>query len=153
MRQPKIRSRFNERENFDFRNTPKKFESVTEGNIRELKVHCFNYANNTLKGNFAPGALKATLESIVGSFNFALARLEGDYSARKNNLETARVSGLADVQAQIFDFEKLAQEHDEAFDVYAEAYSRIYGQMPSGNLKVGQSKIDNIKKAYEALEK
>ena len=151
-RQPKIKSKYKINEEFDFRNTPKKFESVTENSIRDLKAYCFDRAKSTLEGDFAPGALKATLNAIVGSFNFALAQLEGDYSARRNMLENAKVSGLADVHAQVYDFERLVQDHNSAYDAYSAAYFKIYGEKPETNLKVSQSKVDAIVKAYESLE-
>lgn len=151
MKQPKVKSKFKENENFDFRNTPKKFESISDKSMRELKAYCLGSATKNVKGEFTPNALQAILQSIVGQFNFAQARLEGDYSARKNNLENAYVTGMADVESQIFDFEKLAEEHNEAFEEYARAYSAIYGDRPSDNLIVKQSKIDDIKKAYERL--
>ena len=151
MKQPRVKSKFKENENFDFRNTPKKFESVSDKSMRELKSYSLNSASKNVNGNFTPNSLQATLQAIVGQFNFALARLEGDYSARKNNLENAYVTGLAEVEAQIFDFEKLAEDHNEAFEEYARAYAAIYGDRPSENLLIKQAKIEEIKKAYEKL--
>ena len=155
LRQPRVKSKFKKNEEFNFRDVPKKFESVTQGSIRELRSYCFNRAEKTLQGDFTPGALKPILETIVGSFNFPLAQLEADYSARKKNLEIAKIAGIAEIHAQIFDFEKLVEQHNEAYDEYATAYKRIYGETPSGvgTMKVSQAKVDSIIKAYEALEK
>lgn len=152
MREVKIKSKYDENEEFDYRETPKIFRSVTNRTIQKLRSYCLKMNKKESKGEWKEGALKAMLESVAGRFEPAHQRLVGDYSSRLSNLENAYVSGIADLNAQIIEFESQVNNHAILFEEYAGLYYDFTGERLPANLSFEKSKLESILKECNALE-
>ncbi len=147
----KIKTKFKANESFDYRNVPTRFETVTEQSIRDLRAYCIRRNTVSYKGEFEPGALKNMLQAVSGQFNHAYTQVDADYSARRNNLESAYQDGLADIQEQIMNLEALIDEHNNLFQDYADAYENISGRRPKKSLNYDDAKLEKIKESYKEL--
>ena len=152
MREVKIRSKYNENEEFDYRDTPKIFRSVTNKTIQRLRAYCLKMNRKESKDEWKPGTLKAMLESVAGRFEPAHQRLVGDYSSRLSNLENAYVEGIADLNAQIIEFENQVSEHSILFEEYQALYKDYSGESLPSNLAFKEKDLEQIKNDCSRLE-
>ena len=152
MGQVKIKSKYDEDEEFDYRDTPKIFRSVTNKTIQKLRAYCLKMNRKESKGEWKSGTLKAMLESVAGRFEPAHQRLVGDYSSRLSNLENAYVAGIADLNAQIIEFESQVNEHTILYEEYSRLYRDFAGEELPANLSFDEEKLKSIKKDCEILE-
>ena len=152
MREVKIRSKYKENEEFDYRETPKIFRSVTNKTIQKLRTYCLMINRIESRDEWKPGTLKAMLESVAGRFEPAHQRLVGDYSSRLSNLENAFVEGIADLNAQIIEFENQVNEHNILFEEYSKLYEDYANESLPADLAFKDKDLDTLKKNCEQLE-
>ena len=152
MREVKIKSKYDEDEEFDYRETPKIFRSVTNKTIQRLRSYCLRKNKKESKGEWKAGTLKAMLESVAGRFEPAHQRLVGDYASRLSNLENAYVTGVADLSAQIIEFEFQVSDHEILYEEYSRLYKSFSGEDLPANLSFKSKDLEMIKKSCETLE-
>lgn len=152
MREVKIKSKYDEDESFDYKETPKIFKSVTNRTIQRLRNFCLKRNKIESKDEWKAGTLKAMLESVAGRFEPAHQRLVGDYSSRLSNLENAYVSGVADLNAQIIEFESQINEHTILFEEYSRLYKKIIKEDLPADLIFDAKKLEAIKADCSKLE-
>lgn len=149
----KIKSRFKQKESFDFMNTPKKFESVTDSTLRRLNRYCLHENKKLFLNNSEAGSIKAMLQAVAGKYNMAHSCLEGDYATRKGNLENAYIAGLAEISANIISFQTQVSDYNAKLDNFRRISKKIYGSDLPDLKKYDQAQIDELKKACESLKK
>lgn len=152
MREVKIKSKYDEEEAFDYRETPKIFRSVTNKTIQRLRAYCLKMNKKESRGEWKSGTLRAMLESVAGRFEPAHQRLVGDYASRLSNLENAYVAGIADLNAQIIEFESQINDHTILYEEYARRYESFSGEKLPSNLAFDMKKLDAIKRDCDVLE-
>lgn len=153
MRRIKIKSKYNNDESFDYRSVPKHFLSVTDGSLEQLRKYCLRTSEFENNGDWEPSALESMLRGVLGRFDQAHARLEGDYSSRKSNLQNAYISGVAEVEEMLLTLESDIAEHNILFSDYAEAYEKFTGKKIGVNLKYDDSKLTEMKNRFDKLSK
>ncbi len=153
MRQVRLRSKYKDNENFDYMNVPKHFASITNRSIERLRRYCVRVNEIENKDRWVPSALESMLISVLGRFDQAHARLEGDYSSRKSNLNNAYVSGVADVEEQLIRLENSIMEHNLLFEEYKQAYENFTGKSMGADLKFDEAETKRLREKFEHLSK
>lgn len=131
MSEIQIRSKFNREEKFNYQQTPKHFESITDYSIKVLKRNSVKTVSAMYNGEYPPQSLQAMVETINGNFDIAYAQLEGDYGARKTNLKQAFINGLADLKGILEEYKEVSKQYEEKFNEYANLEQQLTGNRPS----------------------
>lgn len=147
-----IISSFDRKEKFSHKNVPKHFNSVSDAGLRYLKTECSEKLNKKFPAGVVPTATKSALSIIDGEFNGAYVELEGDYTARKNNLEAAYSDGLAELMTKITEFENLVSNHNIEFKQYSKALYEATGEYPDEKLAYDKSKLEVLNDKLESLK-
>ena len=153
MQQVRIKSKYKKNESFEFNDSPKLFESVTNGTIQRMRKYCIWENDHNNGGKYPPNALNSMLQGVLGKFDLLYARLEGDYSSRRSKLDEAYSSGLADVDQSIIAFKAAVVEHDLAFRQYKKAYEKCTGETFDADLCFDKKTLEEIELRFSKLDK
>lgn len=146
-------SNFNRDEEFDYKNIPHHFESVSKDGLKQIEHDCTTTLGNKFGGINKPSAIKAMLGIIYGKFDTAYAELEGDYNARKTNLDSAYAKGLKDLSDRISLLEANINAHNLLYEQYSESMFTATGKRPNSGLRFSDEELKNLKKEYQELKK
>lgn len=149
----RVISKYDKHEHFNYDNVPTRFESVTSESIQTLRDSCLARSEKMYGNKFKASALKSMLKSVCGSFNIAYAKLDGDYTERKNKLNSAYDAGLADIDAKIKDLERSISEQNNTYEEFNEIHQKIYGREIRKSLRTDQKVVDDFYKQLAQLEK
>jgi GrpB-like predicted nucleotidyltransferase (UPF0157 family) len=144
-------SGFRRNERFGYEEVPRHFESVTTEGLRRIKDYCAQLVAEKYHEKYMPRALQVMLQTIDGEFEPAYATLEADYNARRMNLENAYQEGLADIEAQIMEFEQEISSHNALLDDYAEIHKALTGRTLGEALRYSDKKVGELKKEFGRL--
>ena len=146
-------SNFDREESFDYTDIPHHFDSVSKEGLEKLSEDCSRAIAEDFGGNTNPTAIEAIVAVINGKFDDAYATLEGDYNARRTNLETAYSEGKKDLHNQIEDFKLLVDKHNLAYKAYYEALEAATGNHPNTNLYFDNLEMEKIDDGFRSLGK
>lgn len=146
-------SDFDRDEKFDYESIPHHFESVSANGLKEISNECSATIRNKTNGEYKPATERALLQIISGKFDRAYQELEGDYTARKANLENAYSEGIERLDERIAKFKLLVNEHNQAYEQYSESLEQAIGKTPDKNLYFEKSELEAIENNFKKLGK
>lgn len=146
-----LRSEFDQEEDFDIKNVPSHFGSVTNDSLQRLQDSAVDSVE--VSTDFKPGALKMALKGVDGLFENAYVILEGDYNTRRNNLNIVYTSSISDLRKNFKTFELQVEEHNVAYDKYSEANAALNGSPLAKSLRFSEEELKKLKDAIDSLGK